>query len=410
MKKMIFLFSKDALSLENLPIYGNPYWKTPNLDELAAKGTVFFNHHTAASSTSMAFSSMLTGKYPYEFVNRKRYVHVPANEERSIFSILQEQGYDCHILWSSDFMTGAWPYVREFGEESKTHIHIVDMHQPAGLHREPGQELVRSDSRAEETVQNIIRELLSIEKTERQFIWLHLPHVLKGRVSYGDDIDLMDRILGFVRERYGDDSIFVTADHGNMNFHKNIMAYGFHVYELTCRVPLITPRIDGKEKVFDLTSHVDLPTLLIEERITARDHVFVDSQYYAQPDRKLAVIGKRYKYIYNKRGKREELYDLQWDPEERFDLLEVDRYDEDKKILRNTQELYFYPYRDRIPEAYAELKRYKDEIWRVGTFRDEAVCYCRDAAAKVKRRLRAGITIWRSSHRKKQERRTPGTR
>ena len=34
---IIFLYSKDALTIENLPSYGNTYWKTPNLDALVEK-------------------------------------------------------------------------------------------------------------------------------------------------------------------------------------------------------------------------------------------------------------------------------------------------------------------------------------------------------------------------------------
>lgn len=385
MKKMIFLFSKDAMSVENLPLYGNKYWDTPNIDEMAEKGTVFYNHHTSAVSTSMAFSSMLTGNYPHEFKNRKRYVHVTPNEHRSIFDELQDQDYDCHILWSIDYMTGAWPYVREFGDEKKTKFHIVDMHQPAGQHRKKGTELKRSNELVEQTYWNIVNELKSIEKNEKQFIWLHLPHVLKGRISYGDDIDVVDRILGFVRQRYGDENIYITADHGHMNFHKNIMGYGFHVYELTCRVPLIVPKINGIARVDELTSHVDLKTLLLNDKIVRRKYVYVDTQYYTQPDRKLAVIGQRYKYIYNKNGKYEELYDLSWDPEERFNLLEGERYDEDKKQLRSTRELYFYPYFEEAMIAYKELKAQKDSIWRVGSCKDELNAYLRNEIQKRKK-------------------------
>lgn len=396
MKDTIFLFSKDALCMEYLPCYGNTYWDTPNIDELAANGTIFCNHHTTAASTSMAFSSMLTGVYCHEFENRKRYVPVPVNEKKSIFDILQAKGYDCHILWSEDYMTGAWPFVREFGDETKTSIHIVNMHQPAGRYRKQGEELVRSDILAEQTVNNILNVLYSIEKKEKQFIWLHLPHVLKGRTSYGDDIDLVDRILGFVRERYGDDSIYFTADHGNMNFHKDIMAYGFHVYELTCRVPLIVPRIENTERVEVLTSHIDLVTLLTQDRFVKRDFVFVDTQYYTQPDRKLAVINERYKYIYNKRGKKEELYDLVWDPQERYNLLEVVRYDKDKKQLRNVRELYFYPFRELAQNAYCELRDKKDEIWRIGTFGEELYCYIRNMFGKIKRMCQAKMLMLRN--------------
>lgn len=364
MKNTIVLYSKDALSIENLPIYGNNYWKTPNLDELAEKGTVFYNHHTAAASTSMAFSSMLSGKNCFEFENRKTYTYVQPNEKENIFSILQNKGFDCHIIWSPDYMKGAYPYVRLFGNETDnsqeyTHIHVIKMQQQAGVHRPKNVRLKRNDALLNMTVSLIKNEINSIEHKEKQFIWLHLPHVIKGRCSYGDDIDVFDEILGFLRKKYGDDSLYVTADHGHMNLHKNIPAYGFHVYEPTCRVPLITPRIDNAHRIDFLTSHIDLIDILLNDKIKKRDFVYVDTQYYAQPDRKLAVIGERYKYIYSKNGKKEELYDLEWDKEERFNLLESERYDKDKSTLRRLTELYFYPYWDEIKEPLTFLRAKK---------------------------------------------------
>ena len=51
MENVTFLLSKDCMSCESLPIYGNKYWKTPNIDELANKGTVFRRHYAAGGST-----------------------------------------------------------------------------------------------------------------------------------------------------------------------------------------------------------------------------------------------------------------------------------------------------------------------------------------------------------------------
>ena len=79
MKNIIFI-SKDALNKHALPVYGNKYWKTPNIDELAAKGTVFNRHYTAGASTAMAFTSMAIGKYCYE-TGRKYYKNEEATAE-----------------------------------------------------------------------------------------------------------------------------------------------------------------------------------------------------------------------------------------------------------------------------------------------------------------------------------------
>lgn len=64
--KNIVIISKDAMCTDYLPVYGNSFFKTPNIDELARKGTVFLNHYTAAPSTVMSFYSMVTGRYAHE--------------------------------------------------------------------------------------------------------------------------------------------------------------------------------------------------------------------------------------------------------------------------------------------------------------------------------------------------------
>lgn len=389
--EVIFLFSKDAMSIENIPVYGNKYWKTPNIDELARKGTIFNRHYTTASSTSMAFSSMLTGKYPYEFTERYKYNHVSPNIHNDIFHQLQSRGYECHILWSKDYMTGAWPFVRTFGDESKTKIHVVEMHQPAGIYRRANEKLIRNDDLAKKTIQNIKDTLNSIDSNKKLFIWLHLPHVLKGRVSYGDDIDLVDELLGFVRHKYGDENIYFTADHGHMNMHKNISGYGFHVYELICRVPLITPRIKDITEVNFITSHVDLIDIIINKNIREREFVLVDTQYYAQPNRKIAIITNQHKYIYNKKEKSEELYDLLWDFEERYNLLELERFDNDKKIFRSIQELYFYPYHFETKKHYDYFKKIFISIWKKGTFLQEMECKSKDFLKRIKAKIKYRI-------------------
>ena len=365
MKDVIVLYSKDALSTEYLPLYsGNErYGKTPNLDALAEKGTVFVNHHTAGGSTAMAFSSMLTGKYPFEFEKRKTFTAVEKSEKESIFDILQSQGYTCHMMWSPDYESGALPYVREFGDEEKTQFHVLNMFQPLG-YKQHTDKLKRNETRLQKSVKMICDELDGINTSQKTFIWLHLPHVLRGRICYGDDIDAFDLILGHIREKFGDDSIYVTSDHGNMNMHRGKVGYGFDVYDPITRVPLITPRIDGLSVCDSLTSHTDLPDIILHGRIPEHEYVYCDTAYYAQPQRKLAVIGKRYKYIYNKQTKTEELYDLDWDRAEEYNILK-ERYLEKNRMGYVTyDELYYYPYKSEALEAYKELKGEKEKIWR----------------------------------------------
>lgn len=389
MKNVIFLYSKDALSTESLPIYSNTYWSTPNLDELASKGTVFTNHHTAGGSTSMAFSAMLTGKNPYEFENRKRYTEVAENEKESIFSILQDQGYECHIIWSPDYLKGAYPYVKEFGDKKKTKFHIIDIYQPLGFKSHGDAPLKRDDNVLEETYNLIFTVLDSIDISDNKkvFVWFHLPHVLKGRICYGDDIDAFDRILGYIRNKFGDDSIYVTADHGHMNMHKSKVGYGHDVYDCITRVPLITPRIDSLTKYTDLSSHTDLIDILLEKPIKKHDYVLCDTAYYAQPHRKLAVITDRYKYIFNRQNGTEELYDLKWDPRENYNILAIRYYDRNRQSYITYSELYFYPYKDEAMRALDKLRAVKESIWREPSYFDDKYCRLRTTISKLKKRL-----------------------
>ena len=365
MKEIIFLLSKDAMCCEYLPVYSNSnkYGKTPNLDELAKKGTVFNKHYTSGGSTAMAFSSILTGKNPFEFENRRSYKEVKQNEKESIFSILQNQGYECHMIWDCEFEHVAYPYIKEFGDEEKTKFHYLNIIQLLGYKSYEG-ELKRDDNILKETIKIITNELDSIDTTKKQFIWLHLPHVLKGRISYGDDIEAFDDILGYIRKKFGDENIYITADHGNMNMHKGKVGYGFDVYEPIAKVPLITPRIDNIDYYESLTSHTDLIDIILNNHIPEHEYVFCDNAYYAQPQRKLAVIGKRYKYIYNREGNFEELFDLQWDEAEEYNILK-DKYFEKRRLSYITySELYLYPYRDKALKAADELRQIKDSVWR----------------------------------------------
>ena len=61
----VILVSKDAMLSSYLPTYGNKYWKTPNIDELAKKGTVFFVIIQPLLRQQWR-SSMFTGLFPYQ--------------------------------------------------------------------------------------------------------------------------------------------------------------------------------------------------------------------------------------------------------------------------------------------------------------------------------------------------------
>lgn len=362
----IVLISKDVLSTRYLPQYGNRYWKTPNIDELAAKGTVFHRHYTAAPSTAMAFTGMFTGKYPYE-TGRTNYTEVEEFSGTTLFDEMEKKGYTCHLLWSANYVYMAERFSRCYGKNTIHHDGLkfnqsVGPHMPGGLG-----ELTRDDAVAEEYYGKLLEELDSVDRSSPVFLWVHLPHVLMGRTAYGDDIDLLDRFVGDVRQRFGD-YIFVTADHGSNDGKDGKTGYGFDLYESSIRIPLIAPKLEGMDEVHTLTSNIDLTEMILNAAIPKHEYVISDTAYYEQPHRKIAILSGNYKFIYDKAKKKKSLYDVVEDPSENIDLNCPVLPDTDRHRNVVASQVLFYPYRAQAQQAFSQLNGIFEKVWVNGSF------------------------------------------
>lgn len=361
--KNIILITKDAQVTNYYPVYGNNYWKTPNIDELAKKGTLFLKHYTTAPSTAMAFSGMFLEKYPL-YLDRLKYEHVhDVDEKDTFFYKLEMLGYKNHIIWDEHYNEVAFPFCNCFG--SKTTFHTPPIAQNIGPHLKNRLTVIDNDELAEKTLSVIFNNISDIVSSgELCFVWIHLPHVILGRSCYGGDIDLVDRIVGFARKLFDDDSIFFSADHGNMNSIKGKMCYGFDVYEPAIRIPLITPKVSSLSIVDWPTSSIQLGDIIINRTIKKLDFIVSDDAYYGQPNRKIAIIHGKYKYIYNKKSQSEELYDIEYDLHEDCNLLQKNFYDTDRKVFYRLNEIYYYPYWDEAENEFTIIKDYFNKIWR----------------------------------------------
>lgn len=364
MQKKIILITKDTLRCDNLSCYGGKIWNTPNIDDLAKNGTIFKRHYTAAASSAMSYTSMFTGKYCYEIINRKKYSDVKQYKDMTLFSLLEEKDYICHIIWAKSWMKNILPKTRIFTKN--TVIHDIDIEQ-----RISGKFIDKTKLHAndiENSYNKLVEEINYIINTneEKLFLWVHLPHVLYGRTCYSSDIDVFDKFVGFMREKFGDKCLYISSDHGHMNCEKGIPVYGFHLYENAIRIPLIVPRINSIEEVNFPTSHINLIELILYDKIIKNEYVYCDTQYYLQPNRKISIIKNNYKYIYNKRTKEEELYDLLFDPNENVNLLQEIIIEYGRKIKYHLDEIYYYPYWNDLESIYMELKLQKEKIWKKG--------------------------------------------
>lgn len=371
MSNIIFI-SKDACNKHALPVYGNKFWKTPNMDELAKKGTVFNRHYTAAGSTAMAFTSMAIGKYCYE-TGRRVYSNEEAINGNTLFDRLYDLGYECHIMWDDTYTSFAKTHFRCEGLHTTIHsLHQIKQLETAHI---KGQidDMTFDDAETQIAIDKIKKVFLSIKEGTKKdiFIWLHLPHVMRGRQGYGSDIDVYDKVIGIARDLFGDDDIFISADHGHMNGWKDKYHYGFDVEEEAICIPLIAPKINGVSSIDFPTSTLQMFDILYKREISPLDYVMCETAYYAQPKRKVAIIKGKYKYSYNKETKKEYLYDLEFDPEENHNLVYPEFYDTDRFLWYSTSQCFYYPYWDEAIKELDELRIIKNSMWKEGTFFEE---------------------------------------
>lgn len=357
MKSVIFV-TKDIMHRSYIEPYSDQLWKTPNIAAIASKGTVFMRHYTAAPSTNMSCGCMFTGVYPYQ--NGLKYF-VPAEKYKgkTLFDTMKERGYSCHIIWAS---IDIFEYANCFGDFIK--IHKFNRRQPVGPHNRNGNTILNDDNELKISTNEILRCIDESLENEPSFIWMHLPHVIKGRNGYGTDIDWFDGLIGEIRKRFDDDSIFISADHAHMNLTKGKCCYGWDVYEDAAHIPLIGPRISGLSVVDFPTDHTQMAEIIADRKVTKRDYVLSDTAYWGQPQRKLAIISGDYKYIFNRRGHKEELYDLKYDPHEEVNLINDLVFDSDRLMYYVRQQIYYYPREEQLGEVIERFRDIKNAIWK----------------------------------------------
>tara|TARA_B100001250_G_scaffold213427_1_gene183068 strand:- start:22203 stop:23447 length:1245 start_codon:yes stop_codon:yes gene_type:complete len=368
--KSKILISKDILRSDYLSIYGNSTFETKNIDTICKNGTLFNNYYTGGPSSGMSQTVMFTGMNIHE-IDRGYFHKVKQFDQcETLYQIMEKKGYETHVLWDKKWYYGSRRKAMVYSEN--TNFHNLEIAQHVGPHgnhlrKKDGRIRVNNDSNPVKDLLEEIDKIIS-ESKSAIFLWIHLPHVLLGYNGYGSDIQLFDEFVGYVIDKFKDQEIYLTSDHGHMNLERGIPCYGSHVYQGTIKIPFITNKFFGKSIINDNYSNVQLKDILLNDKITPPDFVYSDSHYFLQPNRKLAIIKDEFKYIFSKKGSSEELYDLMTDPNETVNLLSDKIFDAERLVSYFLDEVYHYPKWDKAEKYYTILKNEKKRVWKQGSW------------------------------------------
>ena len=85
---------------ESIAAYGHPFVKTPNLDALAAQGTLFKQAHVLHTQCAPSRCAMITGRYMHVLGHRTQ-THLVRDYEPNFFRYLKEAGYTViwYVIW-----------------------------------------------------------------------------------------------------------------------------------------------------------------------------------------------------------------------------------------------------------------------------------------------------------------------
>jgi arylsulfatase A-like enzyme len=355
----LLLISVDTLRADRLGCYGHAAARTPNIDALAERGTLFEQVIASAPVTLTATATLFTGLDPTEHGAHYNGFYRLEPRLLTLAELLADRGY------ATAAVVGNFALASRF-RISQGFAHFDDrMTQPVNEQPEPGRGAPRKRSRTDwwsrhlqsENAQRPADEVtdaalawLARNGAERPFfLWVHYmdphkpytpPPEHRGGDPYDGEVAFVDAEIGRLLAgaptgAAGQTLIAFVADHGESLGEHGYSGHVRELYEQTLRIPFLLccdGRVEKGRRVESLLRGRDVAGTILGA-LGLQDHgfpaaaesLFAYSQTY-QPriadDREplRCLRGERWKYVHQEGG-REELYDLSSDPEERENVL-----------------------------------------------------------------------------------------
>jgi arylsulfatase A-like enzyme/tetratricopeptide (TPR) repeat protein len=264
----VLLISIDTLRADHLGCYGHPAIKTPNIDRIAAAGTLFEACTTPAPITLPAHTSIMTGTYPFTHGardNARFHVH---EQNLTLAEVLRDAGF------ATAAQVGAYVLNREFGLDQgfDTYEDVATARRAWLAATDP----TASERRADAVAAGAGRWLRE-HANETFFLFVHFfdPHAAydppaRFAAQYGDpylgEIAYVDEQVGRLLDVLDEHDlarrtlVVLTADHGEGLDEHGEETHAHYVYDATLAVPLIF-RCAG---VIPAGLRIDAPVRLID--------------------------------------------------------------------------------------------------------------------------------------------------
>ncbi|MDR6881871.1 sulfatase-like hydrolase/transferase [Bacillus sp. 3255] len=319
--------------------YGDELARTPNIDKLAAEGTLYRNAFATAGVCSPSRSAVITGMYPTaigthhmrtEHTNKYTpelptpYFAVPPANVKTFTEYLRSEGYYCTNNFKTDYQFAspltAWD---------------VDGMEAHWRHREPGQPffavfnhiLTHESAMWGDQIRKyygLTEDLTPVTDPDKVTVPPYIPNTPKSREALAKHYDLIeeaDCAVGNLLRQLEEDGlahntvVILWSDHG-----EGLPRAKRWPYDAGIHVPLIVrwPGVVKAGEISDqMVSLIDLgPTMLsitgtplpyhlqgqpfLGERMKPREYIFATRDRYDESyDMVRAVRDKRFKYIRN---------------------------------------------------------------------------------------------------------------
>ncbi|MBK9965854.1 MAG: sulfatase-like hydrolase/transferase [Holophagales bacterium] len=251
-KRNLVLITMDTTRVDRLGCYGSTTSLTPNIDSIAAGGTVFEHAFAVAPVTGPSHASMLSGTFPpFHQVHDNDLFRVP-KELTWLPSILKDRGYETAGIVAGFPLRAAMGFARGFD------YYGDHLDAPPGSLTVTNLHTTGVASRRGDRVSAEFRMWLERNKgREPFFVWLHYfdPHYpydpprgyedLNPLQPYDGEVAFMDDCIGTVLRALSEAGLadrtgmVVAADHGEGLMDHGELTHALLVYNSTLHVPLI---------------------------------------------------------------------------------------------------------------------------------------------------------------------------